>query len=1488
METQFEPTCIRQKSNWSKAGDDFKFESASFNPDKLLAEIETRSPKLDALLAKIEALDKSDMARDGQVYKHFIFSDLKSNSYGVKLLASAFIAKGLNIGYLAPKRGELRPVVSISDKSVTPKRKSVVRIKSPIIQDFSPSLEPPSNMSNLSEPPSLRSNISDITMSEPPNSNIALTPSRESLSEESLSEASLPEESLPDESLSEESLSEASLSEASLPEESLSEASLPSDESLPEESSESKSESGIGSSISNIATSISNGFSSIISPVASPVPSPSDSLSALFRKIGINTPPSDSPVSDLEEYRRELIANKLKIMAQPGTDAAELEAYLNTLKASIDSRSPSPESSATVGGAPTKNKHSKTAKNQKVWGKPYLKTDKELLRTTGQNFYLLSSTGMYDMPITVATKKSILKKFNQRPENIHGELVRFIIMDSGFKEGIDLFDIKYIHIFEPSIVPADQTQTIGRGTRTCGQKGLDFHPTRGWPLHVFIYDLEIPEQFRDGFNGANGAMDLYLKSLNIDLRIMNFASALEEVAIMGSVDYELNKKIHSFAIAKDSPIRSQGSPIRSQGSPIRSQGSPIRSQGSPIRSPPKLSESLYSMPLSESLYSIPLSQRTTIPMNNSMPLSQADTVVTGGESTGGESTGGGAKSVRELLAQIETRNLPKKMGFAEMRRYIDKNYKQFEWEDVKMENLCVDKKTGGQLANSNITNEISGGAGPQLIKFSPTQDFVKHYFTPQNPYKGMLLWHSVGTGKTCSAIAAASYSFEQQGYTILWVTRTTLKNDIWKNMFEQVCSDRIRTIVEHSNNSNSNSGKNEFPEEQNKRMRLLSQSWKIRPMSYKQFSNLVSKQNENYRTLVGINGAIDPLRKTLIIIDEAHKLYGASDLSALERPDMAALHQSLMNSYQISGADSVKMLLMTATPITKDPLELVKLLNLCRPIAEQMPTEFDHFANQYLDEEGRFSAPGRARFLDDIAGQISYLNREKDARQFAQPVIKYIRPSIIANAGDIEMMDNRYVREYTARGIGELQNRVLEQNAKLEGDLGEINAGKFAFLKRKCDMEVDDPKLRKKCVSMVNRHIKALVAEAKLESQVIKDLIKEIKSDIKGKTDIRKDKSAAIAAYIRDNPDKLADFQNTNYYNIKYKCGKRVDPNKKSAEVNSAAMGDPRIWELEGQIQAIDQTIAGKQEQLKLEIEQYKNQIRQLQDLLKTNITSLEKSAVRVEIQNQRKTLRNISTLVKKDMSKEMGAINKTRKEIEKSIATGKKEHRKAIIKEGKETRKRELKEANFANKEERKTRKMLQKQGEYLEIKNAAINELVNKYSAEIEHEYGELLAQDQLDEANKLRTKVAKDENKTKKAQEKAQKAQEKAHAKVQVAAQNQANKTQKAQEKAHAKEEVAAQKAHTKDQVAAQKAQEKAYIAAQKAHAKDQVAAQKAQEKAYIAAQKAQVAALKEEQKMIRPNKTRRLPIPPQEPKPLLLRPQLQQQQQSQFPVIQETML
>jgi hypothetical protein len=97
----FNSSCVRKKSNWSKASNKYKFDTPHFSPETLLNDIPNNSPKLNILLKKIEQLDKLDMKKHGKLFKHFIFSDLKSGTYGAKLLASALIAKGMNLGYTA-------------------------------------------------------------------------------------------------------------------------------------------------------------------------------------------------------------------------------------------------------------------------------------------------------------------------------------------------------------------------------------------------------------------------------------------------------------------------------------------------------------------------------------------------------------------------------------------------------------------------------------------------------------------------------------------------------------------------------------------------------------------------------------------------------------------------------------------------------------------------------------------------------------------------------------------------------------------------------------------------------------------------------------------------------------------------------------------------------------------------------------------------------------------------------------------------------------------------------------------------------------------------------------------------------------------------------------------------------------------------------------------------------------------------------------------
>ena len=62
---------------------------------------------------------------------------------------------------------------------------------------------------------------------------------------------------------------------------------------------------------------------------------------------------------------------------------------------------------------------------------------------------------------------------------------------------------------------------------------------------------------------------------------------------------------------------------------------------------------------------------------------------------------------------------------------------------------------------------------------------------------------------------------------------------------------------------------------------------------------------------------------------------------------------------------------------------------------------FEEFAEEYLDLNYKFTKTGIKQFLDKISGYISYLNRERDIRQFAYPVI-YTRDV------DMSVNDNIY------------------------------------------------------------------------------------------------------------------------------------------------------------------------------------------------------------------------------------------------------------------------------------------------------------------------------------------------------------------------------------------------------------------------------------------------------------------------------------------------
>lgn len=700
------------------------------------------------------------------------------------------------------------------------------------------------------------------------------------------------------------------------------------------------------------------------------------------------------------------------------------------------------------------------------------------LPASNNTFGLLTTSTVYQKPLTVGLKKKMMATLNQRPDNIDGKNIRFIILDSGFKEGIDVFDVKYMHILEPLTTKAENTQVIGRGTRFCGQSGLPFKPGIGWPLNIYRYNINYSDDMT--------VHELYIKHSNQNVSALNFAADIEDIMIASSVDMPLTENIHLLNTKSNRFYESLMDLIvnssSKKGKPVKKDLIKVVSNihGKIFTNEEKLDckhkckgafeelESVNAILLAAVIYDIDKLEDRYREEKGRKLLGKK---LLSNKITDGKLLNAllekypkpilcnyldkrksycdavnkiwlkplymfkifGKKIIENLKYYkrrhlINEKNYQETMMFAEkyiamssikkpqilpvppleklkhidLYNYVTKHFKQFKWSKLEIKNKCI---------KSVKVDEKEKTSEHEIVNFSNTQSFVQNFLTPESPYKGLFLYHSVGSGKTCTAIASATKSFDENNYTILWVTRHTLKEDIWKNMFEKICNMRIREYIKL--------GKT-LPKTRAERMALLGKNW-LQPISYKQFTNLIKGKNKFHQQMVARNGKEDPFRKTLIIIDEIHKVY-SDTLSRLEKPDPKVLQDMVQKSYTTSNKDSLKLLLMSATPITEDPMSSVKLLNLLLEGDDRFPEDFEEFKSLYCNENGLFSDMGSLQFMDKVSGLISYIDRSNDRSQFAYPIIN----DIILNVRSDVSVNQRLV---------EIEERIeeLEQN-KLNED----------------------------------------------------------------------------------------------------------------------------------------------------------------------------------------------------------------------------------------------------------------------------------------------------------------------------------------------------------------------------------------------------------------------------------------------------------------------
>ena len=249
------------------------------------------------------------------------------------------------------------------------------------------------------------------------------------------------------------------------------------------------------------------------------------------------------------------------------------------------------------------------------------------------------------------------------------------------------------------------------------------------------------------------------------------------------------------------------------------------------------------------------------------------------------------------------------------------------------------------------TCENSGGDFDLLTH----QKIVRDYINLYTPYRGLLLYHGLGSGKTCSSIAIAEGMKNDR--TVIVMTPASLrtnyleelkkcgdffykKNQFWEfiptntqntqnteliNNLSYVLALSVDYITKHNGawliNAKKKSNYDDLTGDD--RLALDSQINEMIRGKYK-FINYNGLRKSHLQNIT-LNGTINPFNNAVVIIDEAHNF-----VSRIVNKIKSKTSISMQLYNYLMDAENVKIILLTGTPIINYPNEIAILFNILR------------------------------------------------------------------------------------------------------------------------------------------------------------------------------------------------------------------------------------------------------------------------------------------------------------------------------------------------------------------------------------------------------------------------------------------------------------------------------------------------------------------------------------------------------------------------------
>ena len=257
--------------------------------------------------------------------------------------------------------------------------------------------------------------------------------------------------------------------------------------------------------------------------------------------------------------------------------------------------------------------------------------------------------------------------------------------------------------------------------------------------------------------------------------------------------------------------------------------------------------------------------------------------------------------------------------------YPDLNDKHFNIKIAEKKEFS-DTKYDGSIYNVKEYAEVLAHADYELL---PQQAFVRNFMSFQTPYNSLLLFHGLGSGKTCSAIGVCEEMrdyLKQMGISkrIIIVASPNVQDNFKLQLFDE----RKLKQVDGIWTMKGCLGNKLLKEVKQKSMvltkdKIISQVKSIINASYlftgyTQFSNdIVRKGGNNIETKT--QNLQDAYSDRLIIIDEVHNIRISDD------NDNKEVAKNLM--YLVNSVSNIRLLLLSATPMFNSYKEIIWLLN---------------------------------------------------------------------------------------------------------------------------------------------------------------------------------------------------------------------------------------------------------------------------------------------------------------------------------------------------------------------------------------------------------------------------------------------------------------------------------------------------------------------------------------------------------------------------------